>query len=199
MKKFLIIVSLILCLFGFMGKIQAEKLNIDLPKVTEHEKVKIYLFRGNGCIHCYDFLNYFNNHASQFNKYFEIVALETKKNEKNLVLKNKVNDFLQITDEKDRLSVPLIVVGSWHMLGFLENDGEEIIKEALKAYQDDNYIDEVQKIIDQEKLTVNKETLKEACAKEGIKSKESNGIIIVIMFATILTVFVFIGFSLKKK
>ena len=199
MKKFFILLSLLCCFFSIPLITNAAKLNIDVPKVTKHEKVKIYLFRGNGCIHCYDFLNYFNNHASQFSKYIEIVAFETKKDSKNYELKNKVNDFLEITNEKDRGSVPLIVIGSWHMLGFLDSDGETIIKEALKAYQDDNYVDEVQKIIAEENLTVNTETLKEACTKEGIKAKESNGLIIVVMFGVILAAFLVIGFSVKKK
>ncbi len=198
MKKLLLIVCALFLLLCSTGNVYAKKLDIDLPKVTEHEKVKIYLFRGKGCTHCYDFLTYFNEHFNQFKKYIEIVSFETYKDNDNKVLKNKVNDYLEITDEKDRGSVPLIVIGNWYTLGFVESDGIDIIKEALKQYENADYVDGVAKLINDENIQNNPETLREACNQENIiDNSNSNNILIIIL------VFLVMGFSsviiLSKK
>ncbi len=195
MKKAFLILFSTLLLICFVPNVYAKKLDIDLPKVTEHEKIKIYLFRGKGCTHCYDFLTFFNNHSQQLKKYIEIVSYETYKD--NQELKNKVNDFLNITDEKERQSVPLIVVGNWHTLGFVESDGIKIIEEALKQYQNDEYVDEVSRIIQEENVSHNPETLQQACDAEGIV-RNSNTILIVIFAVMLLSIGAII-FAVKKK
>ena len=196
MKKIIIVLT---CLFLSIGGVKA-KINVDMPKVTDHEKVNIYLFRGEGCTHCYDFLTYFSKNYKQFKNYFNIVSYETYNDANNKVLKDKVNDYLE-TIEKNRGSVPLILVGSWHTLGFVESDGIEIIKEALKAYEDENYVDQVQRIINERELTVNPETLEEACAAEHIKMPNSNkdGIVLLVIFGVLLVGIVGIVIATKKK
>lgn len=56
MKKYIV---LLVSIFGvlFASNVKAEK--IELPEKTDHEIVKVYLFRGAGCSHCYRFFNLF--------------------------------------------------------------------------------------------------------------------------------------------
>ena len=48
----------------------------DLPVITDHEKVTIYLFRSKTCGHCHDFLEYFAENYYKYQDYFEIVTYE---------------------------------------------------------------------------------------------------------------------------
>ena len=57
MKKYIVLLISIVGVL-FMSNVKAEK--IELPEKTDHEIVKVYLFRGAGCSHCYDFLTYFH-------------------------------------------------------------------------------------------------------------------------------------------
>ena len=67
MKKLLIA---LLCIFSLnVTNVLADE--IELPEVTDHEKVVIYIFRGQGCSHCFDALTYFNDEASKYSDYFE--------------------------------------------------------------------------------------------------------------------------------
>lgn len=199
MKKILSGLLSFMMLFCLMSNVYAKKLDIDVPKVTDHEKIKVYLFRGESCTHCYDFLMYFNTHAKQFKDYMEIVSFETYKD--NQELKSKVNDFLNITDEKQRASVPLIVIGDWYHLGFGEDEGIEIINKALEAYQNDEYVDMVQKTIEETSVANNPETLQEACEKEGIKVNNdlSNAIVLGAVLLVMVGIIVAIAISTKKK
>lgn len=52
MKKFIVLFIGVITLL-FATNVKASK--IELPEKTDHEKVKVYLFRGAGCSHCYDF------------------------------------------------------------------------------------------------------------------------------------------------
>ncbi len=192
MKKYIVLLIALFGLFAF-SNVKASK--VDLPEVTNHEKVKVYLFRGEGCSHCYDFLTYFVNNYKDYSDYFEIVAYESWKDADNqklmLALKKQVK-----TDEDT--SVPFIVVGDdYYTLGFSDTIGEEIISEALKAYEDDEYTDLVAKTIKDNKISANSETLQEAASSEGIKvaddesedKKISDGVIVAIVFGVIILSF----------
>ena len=102
-------------------------------------------------------------------------------------------------------------------MGFGANSGEEIIKAALKAYQDENYTDIVKKAIEDNNLTPTAETIAQAANDEGISVKEeytttdinnnysnqkaekkSDGVIVGIVFAVILLGFGGLVFISRK-
>ena len=196
MKKYIILIIAVLGLL-IMPNVKAAK--IDLPEKTEHEKVKVYLFRGAGCSHCYDFLTYFVDVFKDYEDYFEIVTYESWNDSTNQKLMLAVK---KVVGEDEDGAVPFIVVGKdYHLLGFGADSGEEIIKEALKAYQDKKYTDIVAKAIKDEKLEPNAQTVAKAANSEGIKVKSeylekegitdtkkglSDGVVIGIVFAVIL-------------
>ena len=80
MKKFIVLFIGVITLL-FATNVKASK--IELPKKTDHEKVKVYLFRGAGCSHCYDFLTYFADKYETYDDYFEIVTYESWNNSTN--------------------------------------------------------------------------------------------------------------------
>lgn len=193
MKKFII---LIIAMFGFLVMPNVSAKEVELPEVTDHEKVKVYLFRGEGCSHCYDFLTYFADEYAKYTDYFEIVAYESWKNSDNQKLMLAVKEL--VGEEADG-GVPFIVVGDdYHLLGFGDDSGEEIINKALEAYQDEKYTDIVAKAIKDEKVSPTAETIVEAATSEGIKVNEntsskdedekgiSDGAIVAIVFGVII-------------
>ncbi len=193
MKKYLLIVMAVVS-FMFITSVEAKT---KLPDKTDHEKVTVYLFRGHGCSHCRDFLTYFISKYEKYQDYFEIVAYESWEDEANQKLMLAVKENL---NEKADGSVPFIVIGdSYHVAGFSDAVGEEIIKEALKAYQDESYKDLVSEVAKKEDIKGNKETIKKAAAAEEIikldengdvKSKVSDGVIVGIIFAVVILGFV---------
>ena len=131
MKKFIVLFIGVITLL-FATNVKASK--IELPEKTDHEKVKVYLFRGEGCSHCYDFLTYFADKYETYDDYFEIVTYESWNNSTN---QNLMFAVKKIVGEEENGAVPFIVVGDdYHLLGFGDDSGEEIINAALEAYQD---------------------------------------------------------------
>ncbi len=191
-KIFLTITSLF---FITMASVKAAKLNIDVPEVTDHEKVTIYLFRGDGCPHCNDFLTFFNAHADQFKDYFEIVAYETYNDENNRSLKALVDEKVENTES----GVPFIVYGNQYKVGF-GSDGTDLIKNVLAMYEDDEYEDVVQEVIKENDVEAHPETLEEACLKEGItKETRNDGLVVAVIFLVLIGGFAALVLASKKK
>ncbi len=159
MKKILLIISL-LATFAFTN-VYAE----ELPEVTDKDKVKVYLFRGDGCGHCKNAIQYFNDLEGKYDDYIEFVIFETYHNEDNDSIMKKVKTEFDVEESK-MSSVPYLVVGDYDQVGFNESVGDKIIEEALKAYEDEDYNDEVADIIKGEDYEA--ETLKEAADAESI-------------------------------
>ena len=189
MKKLLIslfvVVSLVL--------IPNVKAADDLPEVTDHEKVTVYLFRGNGCHVCQSFLTEFSTMYQDYADYFEIVAYESWNNSENQELMLDAKEYF---GEEANSSVPFIVIGdSYHSLGYNANT---VIEEALRAYQDESYVDLIAQMVDEEGYNVDAETFEEAAQAEGIGVSDvdtvqsggiSDGAIVAIIFAVIIVGF----------
>ena len=143
----------------------------DLPVITDHEKVTIYLFRSKTCGHCHDFLEYFAENYYKYQDYFEIVTYEVS-NADNYELMTTVKE--RMGEEVDG-SVPYIVIGNnFVQLGF-GTDGTDIIEEALNAYEDESYVDYVNQIIEEENLDPAETSLEEAASEIGASVVGLNG------------------------
>ena len=94
--------------------------------------------------------------------------------EKQKATKQKLMSAVKkIVGEEENGSVPFIVVGDdYKLMGFGEKSGEEIIKAALKAYQDENYTDIVKKAIKDNNLSPKAETIAQAAKEESISVKD---------------------------
>lgn len=136
MKYLLKICLLLVCTFSF------SILAVELPETTDHEKVTIYLFKGNGCPHCQHAEEFFKSLGEEYKTYFNVVAYEVWYNKENSSLAQSVATALG-----DKFGgVPYIVIGdSYHTAGFADYMGESIINAAFEEYKNENYVDVVVK------------------------------------------------------
>lgn len=161
MKKFLILI--ILCLTFSVMNVKA----VTFPKETNHEKIVIYFFRGEGCGYCHNALNYFNEIDQKYDKYVTFKVLETFNNANN-------NALMKYLKEKDNYQdgVPFFVIADQGFLGFNNEQGESILAYALEEYQNKDYQDSVKSLLSDYKTST--ETIKEALniKEETITQKE---------------------------
>lgn len=197
MKKLLVVFVTLLSVFAFPVKAES----IDLPEKTDHEVVKLYIFYGNECSHCHEFMEYFmDNYKDEYKDYFEIVAMETWKNEQNNAFALEMKERLSVSDKE--YGVPFIIIGDYYKCGFSKASGQAVINEALKQYQNENYEDIVAKERASTKNTVSEETLREAAVTSGVAKKEgtaSDAIIIGIIFAVVIIGLGGLVFLSRKK
>ena len=162
MKKILIVLITVLS-FVLISPVEAK---INLPEKTDHEKVKVYLFWSSTCSNCHNLIKYFSNKYQDYTDYFEIVTYQVNNNQNNSSLANKIAN--QVGENPGY--VPLVIIGNtYHVLGWEDTLGETITKEALKAYEDEEYTDIVAKEINDNKLKVTESTFEKACDTIGIK------------------------------
>lgn len=165
MKKF--IISIIATI---MFSLMAPVVNATTkPEVTDHEKVTIYLFRGEGCGHCQNAISYFYSLGDEYEDYIEVKAYEVWKNENNSAL---AADVAEDVGTEYTGGVPLIVVGEQYLSGFGEGSGEQLVNLALQYYQDDEYKDVVQENLKENTYGETEETIKEAAIAEGLISAD---------------------------
>lgn len=104
-----------------------EGIEHDFSNYKENDKqVVIYLFRGNGCGFCRNFLTFLNSIIDDYGEYFRVVSYEVWYDDNNAALAEDVASFMG-----DNLSgVPYIVIGDKTFPGFV-NELEEDIKNAI--------------------------------------------------------------------
>lgn len=209
MKKYIIAIVVALSIL-IIPNVKA----IEKPEVTDHEKVKIYLFYADWCGNCHNFINYFLKNADNYSDYFEIVAYmvsydpenksTTWKNENNAwvtannALALKLKEHFEIAD--DKFGWPFIIIGDYQQAGF--GTGEKIVEEALKQYQNKKYKDVVAENIGELKDSVKVNTLEEAAKNcELIKEtvKKNDALAIGIIFGAIVVVFGGLVLISRKK
>ena len=136
-----------------------------LPEVTDHEKVKVYFFRSNNCGWCTQTLEYFAENYDTYKDYFDLIIYEVNGVSEN---GNLMVDLQEYFDVDGVGSIPYFVIGgNFDNLGYATT---EIVEEALKQYQSDDYEDFVAEFIEKGDYNgLKTETLEEACAAKGIK------------------------------
>lgn len=104
-----------------------EGIEHDFSNYRENDKqVVIYLFRGNGCGFCRNFLTFLNSIVDEYGEYFRVASYEVWYDDNNAALAEDVASFMG-----DNLSgVPYIVIGDKTFPGFV-NELEEDIKNAI--------------------------------------------------------------------
>lgn len=156
-------------LLGIIGVLLLACVNvkaIELPEVTDHEKVTIYVFRGSGCSHCYEALTYLNSLGDTYNDYFEVVTYEIWNDSNNQMLIQDMIDYKNLNAEK--FGVPYILVGdTYDWEGFASAYSEDIVVSALKEYQNPKYKDVVKELL-KNNPNAHAMSLHDACVEEGI-------------------------------
>lgn len=106
--------------------------NADLSNYEESDdKIKVYMFRGSSCSHCFDAIVFFASIANEYGKYFNFVSYEVWANKDNSALMEGVAERLG----EEASGVPYIVIGKKSWSGFSDSMADEI-KEAIKSEYD---------------------------------------------------------------
>lgn len=156
MKKIILSVTALLLLLVTLPVSALEK-----PKVTDHEKVVINMFRGNGCSACKNALTDLVGLNGEYDDYIEIKTYEVWHDSSNSAfLQELIDDF-----KEEKPGVPFFVIGDKHFVGYSQ---EEIIGYALELYQDKKYSDYVSKKAKKSENKLTSMTLKEAAIEDGI-------------------------------
>ncbi len=119
-----------------------EEVNLKEVK-KEPGKVNIYLFHGNGCPHCADFLEFLSSIEDEYGKYYTLYKYEVCGNEYNRKLMYTFANALGETTN----GVPYYIIGDVSYNGFNNDYKEEIIKtiEELHDKENDVYFDKLKK------------------------------------------------------
>ena len=108
------------------------------------EKINVYMFRGEGCPHCEEALEFFDElkEDEEFGKLYKLVTYEVWYNEDNQSVMKDVADALG----EEVSGVPYIVIGSKTFAGYASSMDDRI-KDAIKAaYEDEDYKDVVAEV-----------------------------------------------------
>ena len=196
MKKYITFLLLILLMPSFVlaasyesktlsEALKEEKMDEDLGDYDDNEeKPAIYLFRGDGCPHCTEFLEYASSDlVKEKGNEFRLVTYEVWKNEANAELMQKVSDYFK--DEAN--GVPYIVIGEKTFNGYSKSMNKEIEEAIDKLNEDEEKFDVLTKI-DMKKTT-----------KKEEKSKKDNTFTIVFMLFAVVALVVLVVTSFRKK
>ena len=117
---------------GLEEVLKEEGIKYDLKDYKESdEKVNIYLFRGNGCGHCKNFVTFLYENIDELGKYFNLVSYEIFYNQDNSKLMSKVSKFFG----EEATGVPYIVIGDKFFAGYGAGSNEEIKKAIKDLYE----------------------------------------------------------------
>ena len=120
-----------------------EGIKHDLKDYKESEdKINIYLFRGNGCGHCKNFITFLYKNIDELGKYFNLVSYEISYNQDNSKLMSEVSKFFG----EEATGVPYIVIGDKYFAGFGEGLKEDIKKAIKDLYEEKDRYDVFEEI-----------------------------------------------------
>lgn len=112
----------------------------------ENEKINVYIFRGEGCPHCEEAIEWFENELAndeEYSKYYKFVKYEVWYDESNADLMDNVAKELGTQAS----GVPFIVIGDEYFSGFSAEESPNKIKEAIKTqYEKEDYQDVVKAV-----------------------------------------------------
>ena len=97
----------------------------------DNDAITIYLFYGDSCIHCYNFLKFMADITGEYGNYFKMQAYEVWSNQDNAQLLDKVSNELGLKSK----GVPYIVIGEKVFMGYSNNDNEDIKKAIMDLYK----------------------------------------------------------------
>ena len=167
MKKFIFTICLLLLFIPCM------------VNAKDKDKIKVYIFYGDGCPHCHNAMEFFKSIEEEYGKYFELVSYETWYSSTNNKLMLSAAEALN-TDTTN-LGVPYIIIGDKTFLGYTESYNEDIKEAIVNAYNDDDYKDKILPLVTE------------------MKSNFKATISLVIGACGVLSIVVIINIVLRKK
>ena len=165
MKKKIILISLIALLMYPLNNINAlskkdytskdleatlteENIEHDLSNYKDNnKKITIYMFRGNGCGYCKQFLTFLNSIVDEYGQYFKLESYEVWSNKKNQELLDKVSAALEVNVS----GVPFIIIGDKTFSGYSSRYDEQIKSSIKDLYESKEKFDVFEEIERKEK------------------------------------------------
>ena len=109
----------------------------ELDKYNEgdsSDKVKIYVFRKNGCGNCKNFLNYVKTVLiPNYGGKFEIVSFELSGEPRNFTPLNTIAEFFNNRPLNDLYTTPYIAIGNKTFTGFIDAEKQKQIEEIISS------------------------------------------------------------------
>ena len=129
-----------------------EGITFNHPNYTYDEsKPNVYLFRGHGCSHCYELIEYLETIIDEYGKYFNLVSYEVWYNSDNSTLMSTVASVLG----DNANGVPYLVIGDQTFIGYRASTDAEAIKKAVKELSKSSDRYDVMDHLDEAKLVNN--------------------------------------------
>ena len=152
MKKIILVILSLLLIFNVKAEeinlsdyntetledvFESEGINADLNNYKENsDKINIYLFRGKGCPHCSDFINYISDTLlKKYSDYFNLISFETWYDENNAMLLNQVGEFFNYDTNSQEFGIPFIIIGDKTFVGYSSSYNSQIEEEIVKLYK----------------------------------------------------------------
>ena len=163
--------------------IKDEGIENDLGDYDDNEeKPVIYLFRGKGCSHCYEFLEYASTDlVKNYGDKFRLQTYEVWNNKDNANLMQSVSDYFN----DNASGVPYIVIGEKTFNGYSKSMNKDIESAIDKLNESEKKFDVLKKV-DLKKI------------KSDKSETDSTSIIVFTLFALVALV-VLVVTSFKKK
>ena len=123
------------------------------------DQVTIYLFRGKGCGYCRSFLNFLNDNAEEYGKYFKVVSFESWYDEDNSNLLDNISSYLG----QPAQGVPFIIIGDQVYPGYASSYDDSIksnLTALYEAQEDYDVFQDYNESIDAENKAANASTNK---------------------------------------
>ena len=124
---------------GLADTFAAEDIELSTKYKETDKQATIYLFRGQGCSHCLDLLNYLNSILGDYGSKFKLVSYEVWNNTDNADLEEEVADLLNADVQKG--SVPFLIIGDQFYIGFKDDYGEDIKADIDDLYKSEERYD----------------------------------------------------------
>ena len=132
MKKFNVFLLLIIGVFVLPLFVNAEA-KPDKAINEESKEVRIYMFRGEGCPHCEEAIEWLDSIEKDYGSKFQLISYEVWNNADNSDFMNQV---AKLRGENPS-GVPYIIIGERTWYGFDESYKSEMLSEIDAEYKQD--------------------------------------------------------------
>ena len=203
-RLFTIAVLILMMCFPFKINAKTQALNLEDSLKGENieilfenyeetdDQVTVYLFRGEGCTHCRDFLMFLNEFAKDNGQLFKLRSFEVYNNADNATLKKKVADYFG-----DKAGgVPYIVIGNKTIYGFAKSDGSEIESIIKAEYEKKDRFDIFDNMEDPTSEVI---TTGETNERKGNSMRVVLAIVILVVIILLSLLLMFSNFIFKSK
>lgn len=150
--------------------IKSEEIKLSTKHNPSDDAINIYMFRGNGCIHCRDFLSFLNNHISDYGYMFNLVSFEIFYDENNNSLFEKMGEFMQDSVR----GVPYIIIGGQTFLGYSTKMDEELLTTIVDEYNTDERYDALSEYLENGKTFEEKYGTSNKIKEKNEKKEDEN-------------------------